>query len=190
MTLYGVALFIHVVFGVLLVGGSAYAHVAVHLMPRATTVDGARSHVRFLAIVSKSGMPIALVVLIPGIYMAFTGDHWGVGWPGVSLVLFALLGAAAGAIIDPAVAGIQATLDAAPDGPVTPDLAATLANPRLTLVSWMMAGGDLAILFLMTNKPGWTGSVVAGLAGLALGAAVGVRENQHAAAPPATARAV
>ena len=41
------------------------------------------------------------------------------------------------------------TLDAAPDGPVTPEMAASLANPRLTLVSWMMAGGDLAILFLM-----------------------------------------
>ena len=183
--LYGIALFVHVVLAIALVGGSVWAHVTAVLIPKASTVEGLRSHVRFLYVISKSGLPIALGVLIPGIYMAFAGGHWGAGWPGVSLILFALAGVGAGAVLDPAVTKMQATLGETPDGPVTPALGAKLANPKVTFATWVMTGADLAIIFLMTNKPGWTGSIVVGGVCLALGAAMGIRENRHAAAAAA-----
>lgn len=182
MTLYGFALFVHVVFAILLVGGSAYAHLSIGLVRRARTVEGLRSHVATLHAIVKASMPIAMVVLAAGLYLAFAGDWWGAGWPVVSLVLFALGGAAAGGIIDPRVAAMRDRLDERTDGPVTDDLRAALADRTLTIVSWALGGADLAIVFLMTNKPGWAGSVAVGAVGIALGLAVAMRElGQHAA---------
>lgn len=186
--LYGIALFVHIVAAIALVGGSLWAHVAASLIPKAATVEGIRSQVRFLTVISKTGMPIALVVLAAGLYMAFAGSWWGSGWPVISLVLFAGAGAGAGAVLDPSVAKIAAALDETPDGPVTPELGAKLTNPKMMLTVWLMTGADLAIVFLMTNKPGWTGSLVAAALGLAFGLLMAARENRHAAAaPPAPA---
>jgi hypothetical protein len=107
-------------------------------------------------------------------------------------VLFAFAGASAGGVVDPSVSRIKQMVDAAADGPVTAELRAALAGRRLTTFTWLMGGADLAIVFMMTNKPGWTGSLVAAAIGLALGAAFALRENRHAvtavpAAPAATA---
>lgn len=181
MTLYGFALFVHIVFAILLVGGSAYAHMTTALVPRARTVDGVRSHVAWLYAFVKASGPMAGVVLLAGLYLAFSGRWWGEGWPVVSLVLFALGGVAATAILDPKVSAIRTTVDEAPDGPVTDDLRALLTDRVLTMVSWTLAGADLAIVYLMTNKPGWGGAMVVGAVGLLLGAGVGMRETRHLA---------
>lgn len=189
MTVYGFVLFVHIVFAILLVGGTAWLHVATHLIGRSRTVDGVRSHVAYISAVSKASMPIAMVTLAAGLYMAFAGSHWGAGWPAVSLILFAIAGVSAGAVIDPAVARIKATIDEMPDGPMTPAVGAALADPRLTFFAALLTGADLAIVFLMTNKPGWTGSTAVALIGLALGAAMGMRENRQAAAATGAASA-
>lgn len=185
--LYHVALFLHIVFAIALVGGSVWAHVTASLLPRAGSIEGIRSHVRFLAAISKSGGPLAMLVLIPGLYMAFSGGHWGAGWPGVALVLFAATGGLAFRVLEPGVQRVQAVLDETPDGPITPEVGAKLANPKLTMATWLMAGMDLAIVYLMTNKPGLVGSVVVGVLGIAAGAVVGMRETRAHAAPPAPA---
>jgi hypothetical protein len=176
VTLYGFALFVHIVAAILLVGGSAYAHLSTALIPRARTVDGVRSHVDWLYTFVKASGPIAGVVLAAGLYLAFAGSWWSAGWPGVSLALFLLGGVAAPTLVDPAVTRIKRLVDDLPDGPITPGLAAELADRRVTLVGWTLGGIDLAIVFLMTNKPGLLVSIVAGVIGIAVGAAVGIRE--------------
>lgn len=184
MTLYGFVLFIHVVFAIMLVGGSAFAHVTVVLARRARTVDGLRSHVAWLHALGKSAGPLAMGVLAAGLYLAFAGDLWGSGWPVVSLVLFALAGATAMGVIDPRVTSYLDLLEDEADGPVTPQLRASLGDRTLTLAAWTLTGTDLAIVFLMTNKPGWGGSLAVAAVGVTLGAALGMREIQRAAAPP------
>ena len=181
MTLYGFALFVHIVFAILLVGGSAYAHMTIALVPRARTVDGVRSHVAWLYAFVKASGPMAGIVMLAGLYLAFSGRWWGSGWPVVSLVLFALGGVAAMGVLDPKISAIRTTIDAMPDGSVTDDLRALLTDRVLTMVSWTLAGADLAIVYLMTNKPGWAGSLLVGTGGLLLGAAVGMRETRHVA---------
>ncbi|MBW3618776.1 MAG: hypothetical protein KY461_00895 [Actinobacteria bacterium] len=183
MTLYGTALFLHIVFAIALVGGTVWLHVAGEFVKRSSTVAEARAHARFLAGSNKAMMPIAVLVLVPALYLAFAGDWWGKGWPVVSLVLFAATGALAGSIVDPGVARLMETLDGTPDGPMTPEIGRSLADPKLTLTLWAMAGADLAIVALMTNKPGYVGAVTVGLVGVVVGAAVGVRENRHVGAP-------
>jgi hypothetical protein len=103
-------------------------------------------------------------------------------------VLFAFAGASAGGVVDPSVSRIKQMVDAAADGPVTAELRAALAERRLTTFTWLMGGADLAIVFMMTNKPGWTGSLVTAAIGMGLGAVFAVRENRHAGTvEPATA---
>ncbi len=181
MTLYGFALFVHIVFAILLVGGSAYAHMTTALVPRARTVDGVRSHVAWLYAFVRASGPMAGVVLLAGLYLAFSGRWWGSGWPVVSLVLFALGGVAATAILDPKVSAISTRIDETPDGPISDDIRVLLTDRVLTMVSWTLAGADLAIVYLMTNKPGWAGSLVVGAVGLLLGAGVGMRETRQLA---------
>lgn len=184
MTLYGFALFIHVVLAITLVGGSAFAHVTVVLARRARTVDGLRAHVGWLHALGKASGPLAMGVLVAGVYLAFAGDLWGSGWPVVSLVLFALAGATAMGVIDPRVTTYRDLLEEEPDGPIAPQLQASLGDRTLTMAAWTLTGIDLAIVFLMTNKPGWGGSLAVAAVGVALGAALGMREVQRAAAPP------
>ena len=186
MTLYGFALFLHVVLAILLVGGSSYAHVTTTLVARARTVDGVRSHVEFLHAFAQASGPLAAGVLLAGVYLAFDGEWWGTGWPAVSLVLFLMAGVAAFAVIVPKTQAARELLAETPDGPMTPELGARLADPTLVWVSWLMAGADLALVFLMTNKPGFARATLAAVVGLALGAAMGWREVRHAraAAPP------
>lgn len=185
MTLYGSALFLHIISAILLVGGTAWLHVAVGFVRRSSTVAAAQAHVAYIAAVNKALMPIAMLTLAPAIYLAFAGDWWGAGWPVVSLVLFSVAGVTAGTVVDPATAKLVERIQAVPDGPMTPQIGASLADPRLTMATWVLAGADLAIVALMTNKPGYVGSVAVATVGLLIGTALGVRENRHAAAPAA-----
>lgn len=178
MSFYGSALFVHVVFAILLVSGGIYTHLAMTLAPRARSVDGVRSHVLWLHVFVKATAPLAAVVLATGVYLAFAGGWWGAGWPVVSLVLFALGGAAATVLVDPRVSRLRAALDEMPDGPATAETRITLVDPTLRLAGSVLVGADLTIVLLMTNKPGWTGAVTAGVIGLTLAGVAGVLTNR------------
>lgn len=174
---YGVVLFLHVVFAIVLVGGGTATHLAGHwARSRATTVGQVRGVLIFIHGFSRIGFPIAGGTLLTGLYLAFDGAWWGLGWPIVSLVLLIGVGAAFGTVLDPAVGALVELADTEPDGPVTPALRTAMHAPRPLLIEWTAAGIDLAIVFLMTNKPGLLGSVVIGGVGIALGFAAGKAE--------------
>jgi hypothetical protein len=182
MTLYGSALFLHVVFAVLLVGGGLYLHVCLALIPRAGSVGGIQAHAAWIHVFAKGSGPLAAVVLVTGVYMAFAGNWWGSGWPAISLGLFAIGGATAVGVIDPRVSRLRAVLEEMPDGPTTPQAADRLIDPTLRRAGWVLVGADLAIVFLMTNKPGWVGSIIAatiGFTGGAIAGAVGDRMSSY-----------
>jgi len=181
MSFYGSALFVHVVSAILLVSGGVYSHLAMTLAPRARSVDGVRSHMTWLHTFVKATVPLAGVVLATGVYMAFAGGWWAAGWPVVSLALFALGGAAATVLVGPRVARLRSALDQMPDGPVTPELRGGLVDPMLRLAGAVLVGADLTIVLLMTNKPGWTSSLTAALAGVTAGAVAGMAANRISA---------
>lgn len=181
MSLYGFVLFVHVVFAILLVGGSAGSHLATALARRARTVDGVRSHVAWSHAFIKASGPIAGIVLVAGLFMAFHAGLWGSGWPVVSLALFALGGAGAMGIMEPKITAVRDRLASMADGPATEEARAGLGDRTLVMVAWILEGADLAIVYLMTNKPGWGGALLVAAIGLTLGAAVGLRESRHGA---------
>lgn len=172
---YHLVLFVHVTAAILLVGGSAWTHVAVSLAGRASTVDGVRSQLAFVRTFVRASMPIAMLVLLAGAWLATDAGMWRDAWLLTSLVLFLAVGAVAGRVVDPSVADLVAAADEAPDGPVGPSLAAALHAPRIAVATTLMSAADVALVFLMTNKPGLAGSLTVVTVCLALGGAVAAR---------------
>lgn len=179
MDLYHVMLFVHILAAIVVVGGSFALDFAGARTKRARSVDSLRSWLEASAIGSKAVAVAAAVTLIAGVYLGFDGGWWGDGWLTVALVLFVAAGALAAQVMD---RGIGRMLEIAadfPDGPMTPELGRQLAQPAMALAGPTMVGIDLSILFLMTNKPGWIGSLVFSAVVVGLGFAVGVRERRH-----------
>lgn len=151
MTLYSVALFLHVVGALLLFVALTVEGVALR--------QAAPPLLRLNRIV---GPLSALGVLLPGLYMAATSWGW-VAWIVVALaswLAIAVLGAVNGIRI---VALERST-----------HLPTGVRNPTF-LISWMTRVGlALGVVFLMTVKPGAIAAVLAILIAAAAGAALGV----------------
>lgn len=185
MTLHGIALWSHVVLAVVLVGGSTWSHVASTRLRRSRTVDEARAHAATVHGFVRASGPVALGVLVAGGYLATVGSYWTSPWLVTSLALFATVGALYGAAVQPASTALVAALGAAPSGPLPREVDRLVHAPALAAVPAVGGGLDLAIVFLMTNKPGLALSVVAAGLGLSVGLVLAVRETRPA---PAVAR--
>lgn len=182
MTLHGTALWLHIVAAILLVGGSAWAHVAAIRLRRARTVDEARAHAATLHTFVRASMPLALVTLAAGAYLATVGAYWSAPWLVTSLVLFAVVGALSGSRVEPASAALVAALDEAAPGPLPRAATQAIHAPGLRVAA-AFGGIDLALVFLMSNKPGLLVSVTAAVLGVAIGVVLAARERGRAVAP-------
>ena len=151
MTLYSVALFLHVVGALLLfvtltVEGVALRQAAPPLL-RLNRIVGPLS---------------ALGVLLPGLYMAATSWGW-VAWIVVALASWLAI-AVLGAVNGIRIVALERSAD----------LPTRVGNPMF-LISWMTRVGlALGVVFLMTIKPGAVAAVVAIVIAAAAGAALGV----------------
>jgi uncharacterized membrane protein len=164
--MYDVALFIHLLGVALLVGAVTTTVIATLRAQTVPTVQELRS---VTAVTKKIDLvlgPAMLLILAAGLYMVARGGDeggitWSSGWVDVALVIFLLM-----AVLGPTVeAGHAKRLLAAaaqvPDGPVPEDLDRLRRNATAVYVSFFGASQILAFLYLMTNKPGLVGSLVA-----------------------------
>lgn len=181
MTLHGTALWLHIVAAILLVGGSAWSHVAVTRLRRSRTVDEARAHAATVHTFVRASLPLAVTTLGAGAYLATVGSYWTSPWLVTSLVLFAAVGALSGSQVDPAITALMAVLEGAAPGPLSGEALAG-AHARGLTVPAVFGGIDLAIVFLMSNKPGLPVSVLAALGGVAVGLLLARREASPAVA--------
>jgi hypothetical protein len=172
VSVYAVVVFVHVVSAIALVGSTLFDPLFGAGVRRARTTQGLREWARVLLTTGQWAGRAAPVTFLTGLYLAFAGDWWGSGWLEVSLILFVLAGVGALGFLEPAAKRLVAAADAAPDGPVGADLEALRHDRRTTVVESFLLPGDLTIVFLMTNKPGFTGAftamAVAALAGAVL----------------------
>ena len=163
MTLYSIALFLHVVGALLLVVTLTVEGVALLQLRRAATTEAAQGAAALLRLNRIVGPLSALGVLIPGLYMTATSWGW-VAWIVVALVSWlaiAVLGAVNGIRIV-ALERSQAALLSGVRNPMFP-------------ISWMTRVGiALGIVLLMAVKPGAVVAVLAILVAAAMGAASGV----------------
>jgi hypothetical protein len=168
MSLYSLALFLHVVGALLLFVTLAIEGIALRLLRRAAAaaeIGGAAAMLRVNRVV---GPISALGVLVPGLYM--TATSWGaVAWIVVALVAWALI-AVLGAFNGIRILALERSL--AKEG--GPSALAQHRNPFF-LVSWLTRVGiALGVTFLMTVKPGALGSVLVIVIAAGAGVAVGV----------------
>jgi len=162
MTLYSIALFLHIVGALLLFVTLTVEGIALRLLRRAVTTEAAQGSAALLRLNRIVGPLSALGVLIPGLYMTATTWGW-VPWIVVGLVswlVIAVLGAVNGVRIL-ALERSQALLTG-------------IRNP-IFLISWSTrVGTALGVVFLMTVKPGAAAAVLAVLLAAAVGAALAV----------------
>jgi hypothetical protein len=161
MTLYSIALFLHVVGAMLLFVTLTVEGIALRQLHRAATMEAAQGAAALLRLNRIVGPLSALGVLIPGLYMTVTNWGW-VAWIVVALVswlVIAVIGAANGVRIL-ALERAQALLTG-------------IRNP-MYLISWLTRVGiALGVVFLMTVKPGAAAAVLVTPLAAAAGAALG-----------------
>jgi hypothetical protein len=114
-----------------------------------------------------------LLILATGLYMAITA--WGLqtGWIAVALVSLILIAPLGTAFIEPRRRAIARLAREAPDGPLPRALEQSIHDPILLTALQTVIILLLGIVFLMTNKPSPTTSLIVMAVALVLGVASG-----------------
>lgn len=187
MELYNIGLFLHIAGAVVLLSYGFVMPLLKRRIANTATVTGLREWVEATSKYGKMGPPAAVLVLLSGIYMTLSQHSFGKGWIVVSLVLFVLSGAIAGGVLDKHFTKVLEAAEQAPEGPVPAELRALAMDRKVWNFESLMFGFDIAILFNMTNKPGWTGALIATAVGLLVAGAIIARHSRSHAASPAVA---
>lgn len=171
MTLYSIALFLHVIGALLLFVTITVEGLALRQLHRALTTEAARGAAVLLRLNRIVGPLSALGVLIPGLYM--TATNWGlVAWIVVALVSWLLI-AVLGAVNGIRILALERSQILLPG----------IRNPMF-LISWSTRFGiAVGVVFLMTVKPGVVVAVLAILIAAAAGAALGTAMSKARPTP-------
>lgn len=139
MSLYEVALFLHIAAAVHLIGTSLVSPLIVHRVRRAPTRDELLQWLGLGKQATRFNPVSAFVLLATGVYLG-TAGWWKTGWFGVSVFAWILSSVLAGAVIKPAAQHIAQT-------------GSTEATGRWTFAEQIMLGSDAAMLWIMIAKP-------------------------------------
>ena len=175
MTLYSLALFVHIV-GVLgLFMGIGLQWIIVQRLSKAQTVAQVREGTSLIALQEKLWPTAALLILLAGIYMTVTAWGWSTPWIDVSLAALLGQGALGGALINRRLKAIHTGVAAteAPAGAFSPGLKRQITDPVLRTAVQINAVTGLGVVFLMTTKPGLVGSLITLVVALLLGIGAG-----------------
>jgi hypothetical protein len=174
MSIYNLALFVHVVGAIGIFAGMGAFVFGVAALRRAQRVE----QVRLLTalILASSNLVVGSIVVlgIAGFYMAIT--VWGIQatWIVVATVSFLLLIPLGLLIIGPRIQVIAKEAREAPDGPLPEMLAKRTRDPALSAGLYIYVSVPLGIVFLMTNKPSLEVSIIAMVVATVLGLASGL----------------
>jgi len=174
MSLYTLELFLHVSGAIGVFAGIGIWLFGLSALRRARRVEQVRA-IAWLIIVTIPFMVVSLVLIgAAGLVMAIS--TWGLQTPWiivslVSLVLFAPINVF---VLDPRMRELYAKAGEAPDGLLSDDLVKRTHDPILGTVAQTLATVLLGIVFLMTNKPSLTTSIITMVIALVLGLLSGV----------------
>lgn len=162
MTLYSLALFIHVTADIGIFIGLGLQLFCMAALRRSNTVDQARDLVQLIHISDPLSVVSALLTIAAGLYMALTVWDWRTGWILAALgSIILLLPPLIAGVIEPRMRMIAALVKAASLGSLPDSLRARLHDPVLGTALQTAAAVVFGIVFLMTTKPTLTGSIIA-----------------------------
>ena len=169
---YRIVLFLHLAGAITSFAGVGvwfFAALAVRRVRRAEQVASLASIYEMGGALTLVGV---VVVAASGLGMALTVWGLGVAWVQVGIGAFALMAPVGPFIGSPRIARLIEAAQTLDDGPLSPALMARVNDP-LPKVGLLVVLGDLAgIVFIMTVKPSLTGSILAVVVSVGLGAAL------------------
>jgi len=164
MSLYLVALFLHLIGAVLLFVTLGVEGLAIRYLSRATTVEQVRDWGNVAALSGVLGPLSAVTLLVTGLCMMITTWHV-VAWIVVAVVGWLFV------VVVGTVNGIRLARMARIPAGETAAVADQVGQPLL-ITSWLATVAvGLGVMFLMSAKPDWGGSVLVLIIALALGVA-------------------
>ena len=169
MSLYTLALFVHIVGAIGIFAGLSVWAFGVAGLRRARHVEQARLLAALVTSASSVVVGGILILGVAGFYMALT--VWGVtaAWIIVATIGFLLLAPGGLLILERRMRAIAALARATPDGPLPEPLAARTRDPILATGLCVYIACLFGIVFLMTNKPALSDAIAAIVVSVALG---------------------
>ena len=167
--MYTVALFFHVLGAIGLFITISLFLISVRRIHQAQTVEQLRD---WVSLAGKAGQSIggsSIILVIPAIYMVLAVWGFATPWVLASMIVFVLTWVLGPAIGGRHVGTILQAVKAAPLGPIPSALRAQISSPSLWLGEVMRIAFLIGIVFLMTNKPGLVGTLIALGGALVLG---------------------
>jgi uncharacterized membrane protein len=148
---------LHVIAVVLLGGAIVVESLSGPLVARARTVQEIRVYARLMYISENYiSIPAAIAIAIFGYATADrAGIDLDITWLALSQILFYAVVVLALVVLRPASTKLQRMAQAAPDGPVTPELSAQLKEPLPAIIGSLASMIFMFIVYLMVSKPAW-----------------------------------
>lgn len=172
---YAVVLFLHLSALLGAIGTAALLHFAEIRLRAADSVAATRGWAHLIENGAKV-FPLALLVLLgTGAYLVHSRWAWGAGWIDAALVGVVVLFVVGASVVGGRSRALRQELSGAKDGAVSGRLAYLARDHIGGIASWSNTGLALAIVFVMTTKPGIASSFAALAVGAGLGVAVGLR---------------
>lgn len=171
MSLYHIALFVHVIGDITLFIAMGTELLILAALRRANDATQIRAVIEFIPVTDRMAVGGALLLLVSGFYMA--GTVWGLqtSWIVVALgSILLIIGPLVRFVVEPRTRALVELVKAVQDGSLPSELAERIQDPILSLALNTNLAVGAGIVFLMTTKPAWTGSIVTMIAAVALGA--------------------
>jgi hypothetical protein len=169
MSIYTVALFVHVIGACGMFAGFGTWFIGLIALRRAERVEQVRTITTLLALAHSVGAYSVVLVIIPGVYMALT--MWGLqtSWIVVSIAGVLVAAPIGSRLIDDRVKALKAVAREVPDGALSPELAALTHDPVLGTAMHINSLLVVGIIFLMTVKPPLLASIITMVGALVVG---------------------
>jgi len=170
---YGIAMFVHMIGLIALFGGLVIVHHGGTRLRAASTWEDARTWLGLLRPIRGMFIAGGVFLLASGMYMARVEWSFGTPWVVVGTIVV-LLFLATGALVSGRIFARIGRASAQAKGPISDEARALIRSPLLWSSTFGMNGGALGMVWLMTTKPGWTGSIGIPLAATVLGSLIGL----------------
>lgn len=168
MSLYAVALFLHLLTVVAAFFAVALIHAGLIRMRKADRVSEARDALMFAGRTGKAMPLIGLALLLTGAYLTQSMWSWTTPWIDVAIGGLVAIMAVGGGVLGRRIAALQPLLQRG-DGPVDGTLAASLRDPSLWIIAQLPPLLAIGVMFVMTTKPGAILGIIEILVIVALG---------------------
>ena len=147
---------LHVIAVIVLGGGFVLEAIAGPLVARAKTVGEVRAYARMMHF-SETYLSLPAAVFVAGFGYATAAKidlDFSLFWITLAQVLFYGLAILAIVFLRPAASKLLKLAEAAPDGPVTPEITAQLKRPLPMVIGPVVTLMFIVIVYLMVSKPG------------------------------------